>query len=95
MRGEGVGVAALPFGRGVDVRAVPDERDPAVAVPEQVRGAGVGAAVVVEQDRVDVDVAGRAVGEDRVHPHLQLGQQVAVVVTGRHHDEPVDAPLHQ
>lgn len=88
-------VAAQALGGGVDARHVADEADPAVAVGDEVGDAVAGAAEAVRQDDVGVDSPGRAVHEHRGHARLYLRLQIAVVVVGRDHDQPVHAARAQ
>lgn len=82
-------VAAQPLGGRVDARLVTDEPDAAMAVGDEVGHAGPGAAVAVGQDDVRVDLAGGTVDEHRCDACLDLGLQVAVVVSRRNNDQSV------
>ena len=69
---------------------VADERDPVVAVREQVLDARARAAEVVEQDGVGLDAAGRAVEEHERGAGGELGLEVAVVGAGGDDQQRVD-----
>ena len=88
-------VAREALGGGVERRRVADVGDPLVAVSDEVRDRGAGAADVVEQDGVGVDAARRAIEEDDRDAVVELGLQVAVVVAGGDDEQRVDRAPQQ
>ena len=90
--GQRVAVAAQALGRRVQLGAIAQEGDAAMAVVDEVRDGDAGAAGVVGEHDVGVDEARRAVDEDEGDPGRPVALQVAVVGRGGRDDEPVDAP---
>ena len=76
-------------------RVVPDERDPPVPLPDEMRDPGAAAANVVSDDRVGLDHPGRAVDEHRRDAGSDFRQQIPVVAGRGNDDQPVDAPRAQ
>ena len=85
------GPAVPSFLCGGDRRQVSEVADAAVPVREQVQDAIAGALTVVRQHHVRVEGQRRwAIDEDHTATRPAFGQEVALVVTGRHQDQAVD-----
>lgn len=86
-------VAVEALGGGEDRRLVADHGDPAMPVRERMLHRAACTAHVVEQHDVSVESSGRTVDEHRPCSGTELGQEVAVVIAGRHDQQPVAPPL--
>jgi hypothetical protein len=92
---QGMPVAVESLGGGGDGPQVAEVADTAVPGLQQVVDGGDGAEPVLGDDGVRGEQAGLAVDEDQAGPRTLLADQVAVVVSRRHDQQPVHPPVDE
>lgn len=83
-------IASIPLRGGGDRHQIAQVSDAPVPVLDQVHEAQAHARLIIGEHAVRIEKGGRPVDEDHGRPGAALAQEVAVIVTGRDDDQPVD-----